>query len=45
MSVSALDNIRTAVNYGSGSTKYGRIVKTASTEYGCFLAGTVQLFQ
>ena len=38
---SAPDNICTAVNYGSGSSKYGLIVKTASTEYGRFLVGTV----
>ena len=42
---SAPDNIRTAVNYGSGSSKYGSIVKTASTKYGRFLVGTVQLFR
>ena len=42
---SAPDNIRTAINYGSGSSKYGLIVKTASTEYGRFLVGTVQLFR
>ena len=33
---SAPDNIHTTVNYGSGSSKYGPIVKTASTEYGRF---------
>ena len=41
----APDNIRTAINYGSGSSKYGPIVKTASTEYGRFLIATVWLFQ
>ena len=34
--LSAPDNIRTAVNYGSRSSKYRSIVKTTSTEYGRF---------
>ena len=42
---SAPDNIRTTVNNGSGSSKYGLIVKTASTEYGRVLVGTVRLFR
>ena len=42
---SAADNNHTAVNYGSGSSKYGPIVKTASTEDGRFLVGTVRLFR
>ena len=32
------------INYGSGSSKYGSIVKTASIEYGRLLVGTVLLF-
>ena len=42
---SAPDNVRTAVNYGSGLSKYGLIVKTASIEYGCFSADMVRLFR
>ena len=33
---SAPDNVCTTVNYRSGCSRYGSIVKTASTEYGCF---------
>ena len=42
---SAPNNIRTAVNYGSGSSKYGSIFKTVSTENGRLLVGMVQLLR
>ena len=40
-SLSAPDNVRTTVNYGSVYSRYGSIVKTTSIEYGYFFAGTV----
>ena len=40
---SAPDNVCTAINYGSGCSKYGLIVKRASIQYGCSSVGMVIL--